>query len=55
MIVIYDAVLDLRLDNRVVKTLKKGHIQPSEMITLTIGPKELEGYTADSAIELALL
>lgn len=55
MIVKNDAVLELRLDNRVVKTIKKGHIQPSEMITLTVGPKELEGYTTDSALELALV
>lgn len=55
MIVKNDAVLELRLDNRVVKTIKKGHIQPSEMITLTVGPKDLEGYTADSALELALV
>jgi len=55
MIVKNDAVLELRLDNRVIKTIKKGHIQPSEMITLSIGPKELEGYTENSALELALL
>ncbi|AEJ20819.1 NAD(P)/FAD-dependent oxidoreductase [Gracilinema caldarium] len=55
MIVKNDAVLELRLDNRVIKSIKKGHIQPSEMITLTVGPKDLEGYTADSALELALL
>ncbi|WP_304243151.1 NAD(P)/FAD-dependent oxidoreductase [Gracilinema caldarium] len=55
MIVKNDAILELRLDNRVIKTIKKGHIQPSEMITLSIGPKELEGYTENSALELALL
>lgn len=55
MIVKNDAMLELRLDNRVVKTIKKDHIQPSEMITLTVGPRDLEGYTADSAFELALL
>lgn len=55
MIVKNDAVLELRLDNRPVRTIKKGHIQPSEMITVTIGPKELEGGGPDSALELALL
>lgn len=55
MIVKNDAVLELRLDKRLVKTIKKGHIQPSEMITLTVGPKDLEGYTAESALEVALL
>ncbi|MCL2878736.1 MAG: NAD(P)/FAD-dependent oxidoreductase [Treponema sp.] len=57
MIVKNAAVLELRLDNKPVKSYKKGHVQPSEMINLTIGPKDLEGlrYNADSVLEIALL
>ncbi len=55
MIVKNDAVLELRLDNRVIRSIKKSHIQPSEMITLSVGPKDLEGLGPDSALELALV
>jgi NADPH-dependent 2,4-dienoyl-CoA reductase/sulfur reductase-like enzyme len=43
MIVKNDAVLELRLDNRLLKSIKKGHVQPSEMIDISLGPKDLEG------------
>ncbi|QQO09438.1 NAD(P)/FAD-dependent oxidoreductase [Breznakiella homolactica] len=55
LIVKNDAVLELRLDNRPVKTIKKGHVQPSEMINLTVGPKELEGFSSDSVLEFSIL
>jgi NADPH-dependent 2,4-dienoyl-CoA reductase/sulfur reductase-like enzyme len=55
MIVKNDAVLELRLDNRPVRSIKKGHVQPSEMITLMVGPKDLEGSSPDSALELAIV
>jgi len=55
MIVKNDAVLEVRLDNRVVRSIKKSHVQPSEMITLNVGPKDLEGLGPDSALELALV
>ena len=37
MIVKNDAVLEVKVNNRVVKTIKKNHIQPSEMIALELG------------------
>jgi NADPH-dependent 2,4-dienoyl-CoA reductase/sulfur reductase-like enzyme len=43
LVVKNDAVLELLYNNRVFKTVKKGHVQPSEMISLNIGPKDLEG------------
>ncbi|MDR1955798.1 MAG: FAD-dependent oxidoreductase [Treponema sp.] len=49
-----DAVLEVRMAMRVIKTLKLGHIQPSEMIHLSIGSKDLEGCTPDSVLEFAL-
>ncbi|GHT68063.1 pyridine nucleotide-disulfide oxidoreductase [Spirochaetia bacterium] len=56
MIVKNDAVLDLKLDNRVIKSVKKGHVQPSEMINITLGPKDLEGINAgpDSVLEFSI-
>jgi hypothetical protein len=42
LIVKNDAVLEVKVNNRIVKTVKKNHIQPSEMIALELGPKDLE-------------
>jgi NADPH-dependent 2,4-dienoyl-CoA reductase/sulfur reductase-like enzyme len=52
-----DAVLELRLNNQVIKSIKKNHVQPSEMINLTIGPKDLEGFTinSDSILEFSIV
>lgn len=55
LIVKNDAVLELRLDNRVVRSQKKPHIQPSEMISVTVDPRELQGAGPDSVLELAIL
>jgi NADPH-dependent 2,4-dienoyl-CoA reductase/sulfur reductase-like enzyme len=55
LVVKHDAVLELRHDNRTIKTIKKGHVQPSEMITAEIGPKDLESLGADSVVEFALI
>jgi NADPH-dependent 2,4-dienoyl-CoA reductase/sulfur reductase-like enzyme len=56
MIVKNDAVLELRLDNRLLKSLKKGHVQPSEMIDVSLGPKDLEGsgYSTESVLEFSI-
>jgi hypothetical protein len=42
LIVKNDATLEVKVNNRVVKTVKKNHIQPSEMLALELGPKDLE-------------
>ncbi len=55
LVVKNDAVLELRADNRVVRSIKKGHVQPSEMITLSVGPKDLDGLSADAVVELAIV
>ncbi|TCW62151.1 FAD-dependent oxidoreductase [Treponema sp. J25] len=55
MIVANETDLEVRLDNRVIKRIQKSHVQPSEMITLSLGKKELEGVREDSVVELALL
>jgi NADPH-dependent 2,4-dienoyl-CoA reductase/sulfur reductase-like enzyme len=55
MIVKNNAELQLKIDNRVIKSIKKNHIQPSEMINLTLSPKELEGFNPESVMEFSIV
>jgi thioredoxin reductase len=55
LVVKNDTVLEVRIDNRVVKSVKKQHVQPSEMISLNLGPKELESAGHDASIEISIL
>jgi len=55
LIVKNDAVLELKLNNRILRSEKKGHIQPSEMITLSVGPADLEGADSDAVLEVSLV
>jgi len=56
MIVKNDATLEVKVNNRVVKTVKKSHIQPSEMIALDLGPKDLESaqLSPEPVVELSI-
>jgi hypothetical protein len=60
MIVKNDAVLDIRLSTsdggRVVRSKKERHVQPSEMISLTLEPKDFEGCEVkpDSVLEFSI-
>ena len=56
MIVKNGAVLELRLDNQVFKTIKQNHVQPSEMINVTIGPKDMEKlrFSTESVMEFSI-
>ena len=57
MIVKNDAVLELRLDNQVFKTLRQNHVQPSEMINVSISPNDLEKVPtlgAESVMEVSI-
>ncbi len=54
LIVKNDAILELRVDNRVVREIRKGHVQPSEMITLGVGPTELGDSSAEAVVELSI-
>jgi NADPH-dependent 2,4-dienoyl-CoA reductase/sulfur reductase-like enzyme len=56
MVVKNDAVLELRLDNCVLRSIKERHVQPSEMISLKIGPKDFEGleFNSDSCLEFSI-
>jgi NADPH-dependent 2,4-dienoyl-CoA reductase/sulfur reductase-like enzyme len=57
MVVKTDAALELKLDGLVIRSIKKNHIQPSEMISLKIGPKDFPGKTIgpDSALEFSIV
>jgi NADPH-dependent 2,4-dienoyl-CoA reductase/sulfur reductase-like enzyme len=56
MIVKSGAELELRLDNRVLQTRKERHVQPSEMISVKLGPKDFGGIevNSDSVLEFSL-
>ena len=56
MIVKNDAVLELRLDNQVFRTIKQNHVQPSEMIDVTIGPKDMKEarFSTESVMEFRI-
>lgn len=55
MVVKNDAVLEVKIDGKVIAGKKKPHVQPSEMISLSLGPKELSGAGMDATVEIAIL
>jgi NADPH-dependent 2,4-dienoyl-CoA reductase/sulfur reductase-like enzyme len=55
MIVKNDAVLELRAGSRVIKSLKQRHVQPSEMLNLNLGPKDLAGIKANDTLEFRIV
>ena len=56
MIVKSGAALEVRLDNHVIRSKKERHVQPSEMISFKIGPKDFEGIDVnpDSVLEFSI-
>jgi NADPH-dependent 2,4-dienoyl-CoA reductase/sulfur reductase-like enzyme len=56
LIVKNDAVLEVKLDGKVLRSVKKNHVQPSEMITMSLGAAELAASTAqpDAAVEISI-
>jgi thioredoxin reductase len=56
MIVKNDAVIELRLNDRVIQSKKEQHVQPSEMISFKLGPKDFEGLelNSDSVLEFSI-
>ena len=56
MIVKDDAVLELRLDNQIFRTIKHNHVQPSEMINVTVNPKDMEKvrFSTESVMEFSI-
>ncbi len=55
LVVKNDARLEVRLDGAVVKSRRLAHVQPSEMLSLTLAPEELSAAGRDSTIEIALV
>jgi NADPH-dependent 2,4-dienoyl-CoA reductase/sulfur reductase-like enzyme len=56
LVVKNDAALEIRLDNRVIRSIKQRHVQPSEMISLNVGPNDfpLSGAGMDSVLEFSI-
>jgi NADPH-dependent 2,4-dienoyl-CoA reductase/sulfur reductase-like enzyme len=56
MVVKSGAVLEVRLDNRVIASRKERHVQPSEMISVKLSSKDFEGIeiNSDSVLEFSL-
>lgn len=60
LVVKHDAVLEVSVDGRVVRTQKKGHIQPSEMLKVEFGPADFVAPAGgrspgrDSVVEVSL-
>jgi len=56
MIVKNNAVLELKLDNQVFKTINQNHVQPSEMISITISREDLDKarISTESVMEFSI-
>jgi NADPH-dependent 2,4-dienoyl-CoA reductase/sulfur reductase-like enzyme len=56
MVIKNDAVIELRLDNRVIRSRKERHVQPSEMISLEMGPGDFldMDVNSDSVFEFSI-
>ena len=48
MVIKNDAVIELRLNNRIIHSKKERYIQPSEMISLKIGPRDFMDMEVNS-------
>jgi pyruvate/2-oxoglutarate dehydrogenase complex dihydrolipoamide dehydrogenase (E3) component len=57
MVVKNDAVLELRLDNQLIRSVKKGHVHPPEMINVDLSPGNFEKkkFNADSVLEINIV
>jgi NADPH-dependent 2,4-dienoyl-CoA reductase/sulfur reductase-like enzyme len=56
LVVKNDATLEVRLDNVLVRSIRKNHVQPSEMISLELGSAELAAAASrdESVVEIAI-
>jgi NADPH-dependent 2,4-dienoyl-CoA reductase/sulfur reductase-like enzyme len=57
MVVKNSAQLQVKLDNQVIKTQKLKHVQPSEMISCTLGPQDFsdKGSWSDRRLEISII
>ena len=56
MIVKNEATLEIKINNTTVRTLRKTHIQPSEMICVTLAPEDLArwGGASEPTLQFSL-
>jgi len=55
LVVRNDVRLEVRMDGKVLRSIRKAHVQPSEMLSVTLGPEELAQAGRDSVLEIALV
>ncbi|HWR12706.1 MAG TPA: FAD-dependent oxidoreductase [Rectinemataceae bacterium] len=55
MVVKNGAVLEVKVDGRVVKSVKKPHVQPSEMLTVSLGPLDFAQAGMDALVEISIV
>jgi len=55
MVVKNGAILEVKVDGRVVKNVKKPHVQPSEMLTLSLGPQDFAQAGMDAQVEISIV
>ncbi len=55
MVVKNGAVLEVKVDGRVVKSVKKPHVQPSEMLTVSLGPQDFAQAGMDAQVEISIV
>jgi len=55
LVVKNDAVLEIKVDGRTVRSQKKPHVQPSEMLTVTLGPQDFGQIGMDASVEISIL
>lgn len=55
LVVKNNAVLEVKLDGRVLRSAKKPHVQPSEMLTVDLGPEDFSQAGMDASLEVSIL
>ncbi len=48
------ATLEVKIDGRLVKSVRKAHVQPSEMLTLSLGPADFAEAGMDAQVEISI-
>ena len=55
LVVKNDALLEVKVDGRVVKSQKKPHVQPSEMLTVSLTAQDLAQAGMDALVEISIV
>ncbi len=54
LVVKNDAFLEVKIDGKTVRSLRKAHVQPSEMLSLSLGPEDFSEIGHDASVEISL-